>query len=192
MQMTNVKLDWDSGTPCINSELSWANQDYDFTGQSGRISRLRGGTRLGEYTKLCNTRTWNMQVVTKESQGFCNDWHKVIGHEELSSDDIKAEYMASLWVLRGETVAVCDLAFTPANGYAEPWIREFYFQSDKSWILSPTEEDFDISETLCFQSELFGGTETEMTTGEEITKPTCENRCFSRTLCFFPWSSRCW
>ena len=99
-----------------------------------------------------------MQVVTKESQGFCNDWHKVEGHEELSSDDIKAEYGGkSVSAEREKRVAVCDLAFTPANGYAEPWIREFYFQSDKSWILSPTEEDFYISETLCASSPNYLG-----------------------------------
>ena len=94
-----------------------------------------------------------MQVLTEESQEFCNDWHKVEGHEELSSGDIKAQYGdKSVSAEREKWVAVCDLPFTPANGDAEPWIREFYSQSDKSWILSPTEEDFDISETLCASS----------------------------------------
>ena len=87
------------------------------------------------------------------SQGFYNDWHKVEGHEELSSSDIKAECGGkSVSAEKEKWVANCGLPFTSSNGDSEPWIREFYSQSDKSWILSPTEEDFDISETLCASS----------------------------------------
>ena len=41
---------------------------------------------------------------------------------------LRQSMVASLSAEREKWVAVCDLPFTPANGYAE----EFYSQSDKS------------------------------------------------------------